>query len=148
MGEKGTRLFPKEIHTRKLNRNIVELEVLESRRLLRQKIFELTQLATNFSISTDEIQQQLNLDLSEFGSQLTSQLLRALSRDDPIVRQSIVRLLILLNDVNIIEPLRNMSLDKRLSRPVRLSATLALAGMEATEETHDIDQRTRLYAIS
>ena len=148
MGEKGTRLFPKEVQTRKLNRNIVELEVLESRRLLRQKIFELTQMATNFSISTDEIQRQLYLDLSEFGSQLTSQLLRSLNRDEPMVRQSIIRLLILLNDTQIIEPLRHMSLDKRLSRPVRLSASLALAGLEGTEKTHDIERRTRLYAIS
>ena len=148
MGEKGTRLFPREIHSRTLNRNIVELEVLESRRRLRQKVFELIQLATNFSISTDEIQQQLHLVLLEFGPHLTSQLLRSLKRDDSMVRQSIVRLLILLNDARTIEPLRHMSLDKRLSRPVRLSASLALAGMEATGETHAIGRHAHLYAIS
>ncbi len=148
MGEKGTRLFPKEIYSRKLNRNIVELEVLESRRLLRQKVSELIQLTTNFSISTDEIQQQLRLYLSEVGPQLTYQLLRSLNRDDPMVRQSIVRLLNLLNDAQAIEPLRHMSLDKRLSRPVRLSASLALAGMEATGEIHNTGRHIRLYAIS
>src|SRR5574340_353782 len=115
MGVKGTRLFPKEIHSHELNRNIVEPEVLESRRLLRQKVYELIQMATNFSISTVEIQHQLYLDISEFGPQLTSQLLRSLNRDDSQVRQSIVRLLILLNDAQSIEPLRHMSLDKQLS---------------------------------
>ena len=126
----------------------MELEVLESRRLLRQKVIELIQLAMNFSISTDEIQQQLDLNLSEFGMQFTPQLLRSLNRDDPLVRQSIIRLLTLLNDTKTIESLQHMSLDKRLSRSVRLSASLALAGMEATEETQEIRLHTHLYAIS
>jgi len=126
----------------------VELEVLESRRLLRQKVIELIQLAMNFSISTDEIQQQLHLNLSEFGMQFTSQLLRSFNRDDPLVRQSIVRLLTMLNDTQTIESLQHMSLDKRLSRSIRLSASLALAGMGATEETQEICLHTHLYAIS
>ena len=65
-----------------------------------------------------------------------------------MVRQSIVRLLILLKDARTIEPLRLMSLDKRLSRPVRLSAALALAGMEEIGETYAIHRHTRVYAIS
>ena len=148
MGEKSARSFPKEANALALNRNIVELEVLESRRLLRQKVIELIQLAMNFSISTEEIQQQLYLDRSEFGPQVASQLLRSLNRDDLQVRQSIVRLLILLNDAQTTEPLRQMSLDTRLSRPVRLSASLALAGMGATEETGENYRQTHLYAIS
>jgi len=126
----------------------VELEVLESRRLLRQKVIELIQLAMNFSLSTDEIQQQLHLNLSEFGMQFTSQLLRSLNRDDPLVRQSIVRLLTMLNDTQTIESLQHMSLDKRLSRSIRLSASLALAGMEATEETHEIRLHTHLRLVN
>ena len=148
MVEKRARSFPKETNTLELNRNIVELEVFESRRLLRQKVIELIQLAMNFSISTYEIQEQLHLNLSEFGTQFTSQLLRLLNRDDPLVRQSIVRLLTLLNDTQTIESLQHISLDKRLSRPVRLSASLALAGMGATEETREICLHTHLYAIS
>ncbi len=148
MGEKSTRLFPQEIHSLELNRNIVELEVVESRRLLRQKVYELIQQATNFSISTDDIQQQLQHDLKEFGPQFTSQLLRSLKLEDSQTRQSIVRLLILLNDAQTIEPLRNMSLDKRLSRDIRLSASLALAGMGATEEIHIMGRHAHLYAIS
>ncbi|HYA99032.1 MAG TPA: hypothetical protein VED37_02315 [Ktedonobacteraceae bacterium] len=126
----------------------MELEVLESRRLLRQKVIELIQLAMNFSLSTDEIQQQLHLNLSEFGMQFTSQLLRSLNRDDPLVRQSIVRLLTMLNDTQTIESLQHMSLDKRLSRSIRLSASLALAGMEATEETHEIRLHTHLRLVN
>ena len=133
MVERSARSFPNETNALKLNRNIAELGVLESRRILRQKVIELIQLAMNFSISTDEIQQQLHLDLAEFGLQFTSQLLRSLNRDDPLVRQSIIRLLTLLNDTQTIESLQHMSLDKRLSRPVRLSVSLALAGMGATE---------------
>ncbi len=148
MGEKSARSFPKEANALALNRNIVELEVLESRRLLRQKVIELIQLAMNFSISTEEIQQQLYLDRSEFGPQVASQLLRSLNRDDLQVRQSIVRLFILLNDAQTTEHLRQMSLDTRLSRPVRLSASLALAGMGATEETGWIYRQTHLYAMS
>jgi len=148
MVEKSARSFPKETNTLELNRNIVELEVLQSRRLLRQKVIELIQLAMNFSISTDEIQQQLDLNLSEFGMQFTPQLLRSLNRDDPLVRQSIVRLLTLLNDTQTIESLQHMSLDKRLSRSIRLSASLALAGMEATEETHEIRLHTHLRLVN
>lgn len=148
MVEKSARSFPKETDSLELNRNIVELEVLESRRLLRQKVIELIQLAMNFSLSTDEIQQQLHLNLSEFGMQFTSQLLRSLNRDDPLVRQSIVRLLTMLNDTQTIESLQHMSLDKRLSRSIRLSASLALAGMEATEETHEIRLHTHLRLVN
>ena len=148
MGEKGTRLFPKETNTLELNRDIVELEVLESRRLLRQKVIDLIQLAMNYIISTKEIQELLYLNYSKFGSQLSSQLLRSLHRDDPQVRQSIVRLLILLDDAQTIEPLRHISLNKQSPRPVRLSASLALAGMRATEETNEICLHTHLYAIS
>lgn len=149
MGERSTRLFPKETNTLELNRNIVELEVLESRGLLRHKVIDLIQLTMNCVISTEEIQELLYLNLSKFGSQLYSQLLRSLHHDDdPQVRLSIVRLLILLNEAQTIEPLMHISADKRLPRSVRLSASLALAGMGATEETKEHRPHTRLYAIS
>ena len=147
MGKKGTRLFPREIHSHTSNRNIVELEVLESRRLLRQKVIDLIQLTMSFTTSTEEIQKHLFLALSEFGPQLSSQLLRSLNHDDLQVRQSIVRLLILLSDAQTIEPLRYLSLNKRLPRPIRLSASLALASMDATEETKENYLHTRLYAL-
>jgi HEAT repeat protein len=148
MGGKGTRLFLKETNTLDLNRNIVELEVFESRRLLRQKVIDMIHLAMSSTTSTEEIQELLCLYISKFGLQLSSQLLRSLHRDDPQVRHSIVRLLILLNDAQTIEPLLHISLDKRLPRSVRLSASLALAGMGATEEPKEHSKRTHLYAIS
>ncbi len=148
MGEKGARLFPKESSILELNRKIVELEVLESRRLLRHKVSDLIQLTMNSTTSTKEIQEQLYLDLSAFGSQLCPQLLRSLNRDDLLARQAIVRLFILLNDAQTIEPLRHMSLDKRLTRPVRLSASLALAGMGVTEEAKEYSPSVLLYAVS
>jgi hypothetical protein len=148
MEKKGARLFQKETKSLEFCRNIVELEVLENRRHLRQNLNELIRLTTNSSASTEEIQRQLSLELTRFGAQLSSQLLRSLNRDDPLERHSIVWLLIILNDAQTIAPLRHISLDKRIPRSIRLSASLALAGMGATAETNENCRRTRLYAIS
>lgn len=143
MGKKGARLFLPE-HSR----NIVELEVLESRRHLRQKVSELIRLANNPTVTTGEMQQHLLPGIAKFGPQLAAQLVRSLHRDDPQERQSIVWLLTLLNDEETISPLRHITHDKRIPRLIRLSASLALAGMGATAETIDNQRRTRLYAIS
>jgi hypothetical protein len=143
MGKKGTRLFQRD-H----GRNIVELEVLESRRHLRLNVNELIRLANNSTITTVEMQQQLFLAVSRFGAQLAGQLVRSLQRDDPQERQSIVWLLTLLNAKETITPLRHMSDDKRIPRSIRLSASLALAGMGVTAETTDSPRCIRLYAIS
>ncbi|HEX6109285.1 MAG TPA: hypothetical protein VFZ02_07690 [Ktedonobacteraceae bacterium] len=125
----------------------MELEVLESRRQLRQKVNELIRLANNSTIPTDEIQRNLTLGVTRFGTQLSSQLLRSLHREDPQERQSIVWLLILLNDKVTIAPLQHISQDKRIPRPIRLSASLALAGIGATLESIENHRRSRLYAI-
>ena len=146
--KKGARLFQKETNSLEFYGNIVGLEVLESRRHLRLKVNELIRLATHSSASTEEIKRYLSLSLTGFGAQLPSHLLRSLIRDDPQERQSIVWLLILLNDSQTIAPLRNISIDKRLPRSIRLSASLALAGMGATAEANENYRRTRLYAIS
>jgi hypothetical protein len=148
MEKKDARLFQKETNSLEFYGNIVELEVLESRRHLRQKVNELIRLATNSSASTEEIQLQLSLSLMGYGAQLSSQLLRSLNRDDPQERQSIVWLLILLNDSQTIAPLRHISLDERIPRSIRLSASLALAGMRATVDTNENYRLNRLYAIS
>ena len=148
MEKKGARLFQKEANSHDFFGNIVELEVLESRRYLRQKVNELIQLATNTGASTEEIQRYLSCIRAEFGEQLSSQLLRSLNHDDPQERQSIVWLLTLLNDAQTIEQLRHISLDEHFPRSIRLSASLALAGMDATTETAENYQRNRLYAIS
>lgn len=148
MEKKGARLFQKETNSLEFCRNIVELEVIESRRHLRKKVKELIRLATNSGASTEEIQRHLSLSLKEFGTHLSIQLLRSLNRDDPQERQSVVWLIILLNDAQTIAPLRQISLDKRIPRSIRLSASLALAGMGATAETNENFRRVRLYAIS
>lgn len=126
--------------------NIVELEVLESRRHLHYKVNELIRLANDPSLSTSEIREHLLHDRATFGPRLTMQLVRSLHRDDSDERQSIVWLLTVLNDRDAITPLQYMSRNKRLPRLVQLSASLALAGMGATKEMIE-DQRRRLYAI-
>jgi phosphoenolpyruvate carboxylase len=143
MGKKGVRLFQPE-HSR----NIRELEVLEYRRQLRQKVNELIRLANNSTIPTEEMQRKLTLGVARFGTQLSSQLLRSLHREDSQERQSIVWLLILLNEKVTVAPLQHISQDKRIPRSIRLSASLALAGLGATLETIEYHRRTRLYAIS
>ena len=74
--------------------------------------------------------------------------MHSLQRSDRHERQSIVWLLTLLNEAASIAPLRRISGNKRLSRAVRLSASLALAGMGATPELLDEHHQPRLYAIS
>ena len=143
MGKKGTRLFLPE-H----NRNIVELEDLKSRRQLRLKVNELIRLANDSTITTREMQQQLFLGVTSLGTQLAMQLVRSLHREDIQERQSIIWLLTLLNDKETIAPLRHIARDKHIPQSIRLSASLALAGMGVTAEMIDNHQHTRLFVIS
>lgn len=148
MEKKGARPFQLETETFEHGWNVVEHEILESRRQLRQKVNELIRLVDGSMLTTEEIQQQLLSGVTKFGPQLAMQLVRSLYRDDPLERQSVVWLLTLLNDTETITPLRHISDNKRLPRLIRLSASLALAGMGITAEKIDDHRRARLYAIS
>jgi HEAT repeat protein len=144
MEKRSARLFQHELDTSENNWNIVELE---SRRNLRHSVHELIRLAHGSSLTTDEIQQQLLRDVATFGNKLATQLVRSLNRDNTQERQSIVWLLTLLHDDETIPLLQRTARDTRLSRGVRLSASLALAGMGATTEVQEHYQRRRLYAL-
>ena len=144
MGNKGARLFQQEASTHEYDWNIVELE---SRRQLREKVNELIRLSNDNAITTSEIQQALLHGTALFGKQLAAQLVRSLHCDDQQRRQHIVWLLTLLDDKETIPLLQRVSLSKRLPRPVRLSASLALAGMGATAEVTDDRQSVLLYAM-
>ncbi len=148
MGKKGARLFQIEVNPLEFSRNIVELDFLESRRQLRLNVNELIRLANNSTITNDEMRHQLFLAVEKCGTQLAVQLVRSLLREDSQKRQSIVWLLVLLNNTETIAPLQHISQDKHIPRSIRLSASLALAGMSVTAETIDDHRRTRLYAIS
>jgi HEAT repeat protein len=125
--------------------NIVELE---SRRHLRSKMNELIHLTTSSTLTTHDLQHSLHLSRTIFGSRFLSQLVRALQRENRAERQAVVELLTLLNDKETIAPLQQIAQNERLSRSVRLSASLALAGMGVSREMTDTQQRRRLYAIS
>ncbi|HEV2653344.1 MAG TPA: hypothetical protein VGT82_00220 [Ktedonobacteraceae bacterium] len=127
------------------NRNIVELE---SRRHLRSKINELIYLTVDSTLTTTDLQHQLSLNQKLFGSRFTLLLVRALQHEDQAEREAVVWLLTLLNAQETIVPLQQMAHNERLSRPTRLSASLALAGMGATPEMGEQYQPRRLYAIS
>jgi hypothetical protein len=148
MGKKGVSLFQREANALEHRSKIVELEVLESRRQLRLQVNELIRLANNPTVTSDEMQQHLFLCGARFGALLPIQLLRSLHREDPHERQSIVWLLILLNDKVTISPLQHISQNKQIPRPIRLSASMALAGMGATPESQENHRCSRLYAIS
>ena len=143
MEKKDARLFQDATHEHSWN--IVELE---SRRQLRYRIHELIQLASSSSIPTSEMRQHLLLGVVQFGKLFATQLVRSLQRNDQQERQAIVWLLTLLNEQETIPPLQQMSRNEQLPRSIRLSASLALAGMGATKEVTDNSRRVRLYAIS
>lgn len=144
MEKKGTRLFqPRDTS---LERNIVELD---SRRQLRLKVNELIRLVNDPTITTGEIQEYLSHGAAMYGRLFAAQLVRCLHCDDPQERQLVVWLLTILNDEAAIPLLLCLSRDIQAPRPVRLSASLALAGMGVTPALIEAaDRRSRLYAIS
>ena len=125
--------------------NIIELE---SHRQLRRQVNELIQLTNMTGITTGELQQRLASYNESYGPRFATLLVRVLNRENAHERQSIVSLLTLLNDPNTIPLLQYMAYNKRVSRSVRLSASLALAGMGATQEVMDEKKSMHLYAIS
>jgi len=149
MEMKNARLFQSEVDgIGHAGGNIVEREVLESRRELRQKINELIGLCNASSLTTSDMQQQLLLGVATYGKPFATQLVRSLHSDDTHKRQQIVWLLTLLKDDETIPLLQLMSHNERLPRTVRLSAALALAGMGVTAEVMEQQDKVRLYAIS
>ena len=144
MEKRGARLFQQEVGTSETGWNIVELE---ARRQLRQKVNELIRLCNGSTLTTSEIQHHLLLGVAEFGNQLATQLVRSLQSDDLQKRQNVVWLLTLLNDAETIPLLQHMSRNERQPRSVRLSASLALAGLGATAESAGTYPRACFYAI-
>ena len=125
--------------------NIVELE---SHRQFRQTVNELIKNTSITGITTDDLRQQLEECKALYGTRFSIQLVRALQRENAQERQAVVSLLTLLNDSNTLPQLQHISQSKHYSRSIRLSASLALAGMGATREVTEDSRRVRLYAIS
>jgi hypothetical protein len=119
----------------------------ESHRHLRDTISELIYLTTNSTLTTSDLQKRLNAHKTTFGNRFATQLVRALLHTDENEREAVIWLLTQLNDQDTIAPLQHIAQNKRLSRVIRLSASLALAGMGATQEMQDLPRRVRLYAI-
>jgi hypothetical protein len=134
MGEKSARLLRQTGTNELYSRNIVELE---SFRQLRQKVNELIELCNNPTCTTNELRYLLRRNVAMFGQSFCAQLVRALRCDDQERRQNIVWLLTILNEPDTIPLLQTMLANARFSRPVRLSAALALAGQGATAEVSD-----------
>ncbi|HCI79193.1 MAG TPA: hypothetical protein DHW02_05850 [Ktedonobacter sp.] len=128
--------------------NIVELE---SHRQFRHKINELISIAHASNMTTHDVQQHMCVLQDIYSHRLATHLVRTLQRDDPGERQTIVWLFTLLDEQqqrHAIPLLQQLVHNKQQSRAIRLSASLALAGMGATEEVTSIPRKKRLYAIS
>lgn len=124
------------------------IATLESRRQLRDSVHDLIRLATSSTLTTSELRQHAQGYLALFGKRFVTRLVRSLQRDDAQERQAIVWLLTVLNDTATHAPLRNMARNEALPRSVRLSASLALAGMGTTRDEPALNRpRVRLYAI-
>lgn len=144
MEKKGARLFQQGDAS--LEWNIVELDL---RRQLRLKVNELIRLVNDSRLTTAEIQAYLSHGAAMYGRLFAAQLVRYLHRDDPQERQSVVWLLTMLNDEAAIPLLLRLSRNIQSPRPVRLSASLVLAGMGVTPALIEAnDRHPRLYAIS
>ena len=144
MERRDARLFQQDA-TNNEGWNIVELE---SHRRFRQKVNELIHLTTLTEITTSELQQALQQCREEYGPRFVTQIVRALHQEDEQERQAVVALLVLLHDSSTISPLQRLASDKRCPRSIRLSASLALAGMGIMVERTEDSRRVRLYAIS
>lgn len=127
------------------NWNVVELE---TRKQVRRRINALLRLSSDMMVSTGEVRQQLLQDAATFGRLFTTQLVRALHRNDHAERQSVIWLLTVLNDKETIPPLRHMLANPCLPRAIRLAAALTLAGMGVTAEDFKQQRRVHLYVMS
>jgi len=125
--------------------NIVELE---TRKQVRQKVHMFLRQATDMTLTTSEMRQQLLQSVTTFGSEFVTQLVRSLNRDDDAERQSVIWLLTVLHEPETIPPLQSMASNKNLPRAIRLAAGLTLAGMGVTAETIEKNRRVHLYALS
>lgn len=145
--EKGSaRLFQQAIpNVIEQSWNVVELETRKQARL---KVNKLIHLANNGTVTSSDMRQELLHCVATFGNEFSTQLVRSLQRDNYSERQSIVWLLTLLNANETIHPLQTMSSDPHLPRSIRLSASLALAGMGIPAETLKKNRRVRLYVLS
>ncbi|QBD78478.1 hypothetical protein EPA93_21775 [Ktedonosporobacter rubrisoli] len=124
--------------------NIIELE---SRKQLHHRLHELIKLSANSSLTRSDLRQSFSTNFATFGPRFIIQLVRMLPCCDHAERQAIVWLLTLIDDETAIEPLRQIVHNEGLSRSIRLSASLALAGMSIDVATNP-PARARLYAIS
>lgn len=143
--EKGSaRLFQQSSPSQQ-SWNIVELETCKQ---VRQKVTTLLYLANDTTRTTSEIRQELLQCMATFGEDFAIQLVRSLSRDNYEERQAIVWLLTVLNAHETVLPLQQMANDTHLPRAIRLSASLALAGLGVTARTIEKNRRVRFYVLS
>ena len=147
MEERDTRLFQQEIAITEHDAswNIVELE---SHRDLRQKIDEMLHLALYNAITTSGLQHQLSQTREQYGARCITLLVHSLYTKDAEKCQTVVQLLTLLQAPEAIPQLETLAHNEQTPRSVRLAASLALAGMNATPETRPKQKSPRSYAIS
>jgi hypothetical protein len=147
MEKRDNRLFQQEAANTGHDQswNIVELE---SRRDLRQKIDECIHATLSNALSTSELQQSLSFLQEHYNLRFITLLVHCLYTKDAEKRQAVVQLLTILQAPEAIPQLEALVQSQHLPRSLRLSASLALAGMGATPETQPKSKPLRNYAIS
>jgi len=110
---------------------------LESQRELRRQVNKIIQYC--HTVTTSELSQHLQACMAAFGNRFSLHLARSLqeAHNNQADRQAIVWLLTLLNDKATIPLLQQIARQQRFTRAIRLSASLALAGMGATLPSED-----------
>lgn len=146
MEKRDARLFQMVEDPKDANWNIVELE---SHRGLRHTTNEIIQLCHSHSVTTAELRQQLQASLILFGRRFSLHMARSLQEHhhNQADRQAIVSLLTLLDDKATVPLLQQIANQQHLPRTVRLSASLALTGMGATQETTEPEKPLHEYAL-
>lgn len=117
---------------------------------LRRSIDELIHLTMDNSLSTTDLSHRVHEYSRLYGSRFSASLVRSLQSHDAATRQSIIWLLTILGDEATVPLLKQLASNQKQSRLIRLSASLALAGMGATPEVAAApspNKYARLYAI-
>ncbi|GCF07930.1 hypothetical protein [Dictyobacter arantiisoli] len=126
--------------------NVLELES-QSYKKIHSKICEFIALTNHSTLSTREIQQRLQQCQKRYGKHFAIHLVASLQQSDVAEREAIVWLLTQLHDQETIPLLQQLAHHHQQPRAIRLSASLALAGLGQTPEMLT-NKRPRLYAIS
>lgn len=149
MDKKDTRLLQQRPGSETLNQNWNIVEIA-SRQKIQHSVNQFIYYAHISTAHRQDLERDLFHLIDTYGRRVLTYLVRSLLHHDTDERETIVYLLTLLNDPETIPMLEAVANNEHYRRSIRLSASLALAGMGATRETQSQEtiRTVRQYAIS